>query len=78
VTERFHCCDKKCRDFAPDLLVMLGYDGAGTAILFEPELVAAGLGIPDRGVKIDRDRISLMRRLRVRSGAPEGDEPVVH
>jgi hypothetical protein len=78
VTERFHCCERKCRDFAPDTLVQLGYDGAGTLILFESELVPSGIGIPERGVKIDRDRISLMRRLQVRAGAGAGEEPVVH
>src|ERR1700753_1178497 len=40
VTEAFHCCERKCRAFEPELLVELGYNAEGKAILFQPELVS--------------------------------------
>src|SRR5689334_9292216 len=39
VSAPFHCCENRCRQFETEQLVQLGYDGAGQAILFLPELV---------------------------------------
>lgn len=66
VVEAFHCCEKRCRLFEPEWLVQLGYDGGGTPILFVPELVDGAVALPDRGTRIDRDRLSRMARLRIR------------
>lgn len=73
VAEPFECCDKKCRSFDAELLVQLGYDGAGNAILFIPELVDGTLGVPDRGSRIDRSRIAKLAKLRVTVGTPARD-----
>ena len=65
VTESFTCCEKSCRTFERDLLVQLGYDGAATPILFVPEMIDSSIGVPDRGTRIDRDRIARLAMLRV-------------
>jgi hypothetical protein len=53
VASTFHCCDKLCRRFEPDALVQLGYNGAGRALVFVPELSSRGLSVPERGTLID-------------------------
>lgn len=63
VVERFHCCAKRCREFMPDLLVQLGYDGAANPILFVPEWVPEGLAIPERGLRVDEDRLDKLASL---------------
>lgn len=73
VDDAFECCEKKCRRFEADLLVQLGYDGAGNAILFVPELVDGALGVPDRGTRIDRARTGKLARLKVAVGTPARD-----
>ncbi|MBX3269137.1 MAG: hypothetical protein KF729_02680 [Sandaracinaceae bacterium] len=65
VAEVFHCCDRQCRRFEPDSLVQLGYDAAAEAILFTPEWVDGRLAIPERGTRIERDRIGSLRYLHV-------------
>ena len=77
VKEAFHCCPQKCRLFAPELLVQLGYDGAGTPILFVPEINERGFVLPERGSRIDRDRIAHLAALQVPVTGPK-DEPTVH
>ena len=72
VTERFFCCEKKCRAFEPDQLVQLGYNGEGDALLFVPEWTNGGLGIPERGNKIDLEAVKKLTLLRV----AEGQAPV--
>ncbi|MDW8362855.1 MAG: hypothetical protein RMK74_10670 [Myxococcales bacterium] len=67
VTEPFACCERRCRLFETDALVQIGYDAQAEPILFEPEWTERGLGLPDRGVRIDRDRLSKLRRVRVRT-----------
>lgn len=63
--ESFHCCEKQCRRYEPETLVQLGYDGAGNAILFVPELVDAMFAIPERGTRIDHAHLSKLRQLQV-------------
>ena len=65
VTEPFHCCEKECRRFDENALVQLGYDGSATPILFTPEMVSGALAVPERGVRIDRERIGFLQLLKV-------------
>lgn len=67
VTEAFHCCAKRCRRFEPEALVQLGYDARAQAILFLPELVDGMLAIPERGSRIDRDRLACLQALKLRT-----------
>jgi hypothetical protein len=49
VTSSFFCCDKKCREFEPEMLLQLGYNGLAEPILFAPEWTERGLAVPERG-----------------------------
>ena len=77
VVEAFHCCASNCRQFQADLLVQLGYDGAGTPILFVPERADFGLSAPDKGTRLDRDRIAHLAPLRVAT-QQGGKDPTWH
>ena len=65
VEATFHCCDKECRRFEEHMLVQLGYNGSAEPILFVPELLDKGLGIPTRGFRIDDDRLGRITPLKV-------------
>ena len=65
VKQAFHCCEKKCREFAPEMLVQLGYNGDGRGILFVPRWTGDGFEVPERGTAIDDDRFEHLRRLQV-------------
>jgi len=65
VTEAFHCCEKRCQLFEPDMLLQLGYNANAEPILFLPELVDSMLAIPAKGWKTDLSTVSRLRRLRV-------------
>ncbi|MCA9678293.1 MAG: hypothetical protein H6709_17570 [Kofleriaceae bacterium] len=65
VTATFFCCSKHCMQFAPEMLVQLGYNGAGRALLFVPELVGGGLTVPDRGTFVDDDALVNLVALQV-------------
>lgn len=65
VTQSFHCCEKKCRLYEPDMLVQLGYDGAAHPILFEPNWQGAALALPVKGTRIDFDALLQIQPLRV-------------
>jgi hypothetical protein len=78
VAAPFHCCAKECRLFEIDLLVQLGYDGAGQALLFLPELVDGLLGVPDRGTRVDDDVLPRLRALKVTVGRDAHPDAVVH
>lgn len=67
VTGPFHCCAKKCREFPAELLVQLGYNGEGQAILFTPELVDGMLAVPQQGSAIDSENFAHLRQLKVAS-----------
>ena len=49
----FFCCEKECMKFEPDQLVQLGYNGAGKALVFIPELAGGVIGVPDRGTFVE-------------------------
>ncbi len=65
VTREFYCCEKRCRRFEPELLVQLGYNGAGEAILFAPEWIEGALAFPERGFPIDAQRFQSLAALKV-------------
>ncbi|MCA9605219.1 MAG: hypothetical protein KC619_06480 [Myxococcales bacterium] len=65
VREPFYCCEEHCRRFEAESLVQLGYDGTGAAILFTPQWVDGQLAVPDRGTRIERDRVRSMTALTV-------------
>jgi hypothetical protein len=53
VTEAFFCCEKRCVRYEPDAFLQLGYNGAGRALVFVPELGSGAIAIPERGTLID-------------------------
>jgi hypothetical protein len=65
VMREFYCCEKRCRRFEPELLVQLGYNGAGDAILFAPEWIEGSLAFPERGFPIDAERFKSLSPLKV-------------
>jgi hypothetical protein len=69
VTQAFYCCDKQCRQFQPETLIELGYNGEGRAIVFLPELVDGMLAIPTTGTAIDHARLTSLKRLIVNEAA---------
>jgi hypothetical protein len=69
VREAFTCCTKNCRTYEPELLVQLGYNGAGEPILFVPEWTEAGLALPEQGARLDADRIARLEPLKVATPA---------
>jgi hypothetical protein len=73
VEEAFTCCAKRCRNFEPDELVQLGYNAAAQPILFTPELVEGALALPEVGTRIDIERLSQIRRLKVRETRDLGE-----
>jgi hypothetical protein len=77
----FHCCEKQCVQFEPDAFVQLGYNGAGRALLFVPELAAGVIEIPERGTLIDDAVLGNLVALRVNERRDEIAMPrglVVH
>ncbi|MDY0060629.1 MAG: hypothetical protein RBU45_12535 [Myxococcota bacterium] len=77
VTADFTCCAKNCRTFGAELLVQLGYNGAGQAILFVPRFTPEGLLLPEQGTLLDGDRLGKLAALRVEEeGEPGRDERV--
>lgn len=75
VTEAFHCCEKRCREFRPEMLVQLGYNAAGQAILFVPEVVDGMLAIPERGSAIDHVHFASLKQLLVAVSKRPPDAP---
>ena len=65
VAEAFFCCEKRCVRFEPDAFVQLGYNGAGRALLFIPELSEGAIAIPERGTPIDDAALAHLVALRV-------------
>jgi hypothetical protein len=51
----FFCCDKQCMKFEPDAFVQLGYNGAGKALVFIPELAGGVISVPERGTFVDEN-----------------------
>ncbi len=78
VRQAFFCCDKRCVQFGAGQLVQLGYDGEATPILFIPEWTARGLTFPERGTRLDRDRVASLSRLSVAQGVDAPKDSWVH
>jgi hypothetical protein len=76
VTEPFHCCEKHCRLFEAELLVQLGYDASGQAIVFVPEVVDGMLAVPTQGSRIDHEQLAHLKQLKV--AVNERDAANVH
>jgi hypothetical protein len=65
VHEAFFCCEKRCRSFEPESLVQLGYNAAGDAIVFVPEIVDGMLAVPEQGSRIDAANFARLKQLKV-------------
>lgn len=65
VKEPFFCCDKKCREFAPESLVQIGYNGEALPIIFTPEWSDGGMAIPTNGNPIDLKLFSKLAALNI-------------
>ena len=74
VTGAFYCCAKQCTKFEPDAFVQLGYNGAGRALVFVPELHAHGISIPERGTLVDDAVLSNLSLLRLAEREATGDD----
>jgi hypothetical protein len=71
VREPFFCCEKKCREYATETLVQLGYNGEAQAILFVPEWNGPALGFPDRGNIVDEKNLARLTLLGVAQARQE-------
>jgi hypothetical protein len=78
VREPFTCCEKRCVQFQKGQLVQLGYDAEANAILFIPEWTARGLGFPERGTRIERERVEKLEVLMVARAADAPRDAWVH
>jgi hypothetical protein len=65
VAAAFYCCAKRCVQLEPDAFVQLGYNGAGRALVFTPELASGSIAIPDHGTLIDDAVLPNLVALRV-------------
>jgi hypothetical protein len=74
VVEAFHCCAEQCRLFEPELMVQLGYDASGQAILFVPEIVDGMLAVPDRGSRIEHEHFARLKLLKVAVNQREANQ----
>ena len=65
VNETFTCCEKRCVEYQPGMLVQLGYQASAQALLFVPEWRAGEFILPERGNAVDTEVAKKMTRLRV-------------
>jgi len=65
VASAFYCCEQRCVQFEPEAFVQLGYNGAGRALLFVPELAGDAIRVPERGTPINDAALSHLVALRV-------------
>jgi hypothetical protein len=65
VATAFFCCEKRCVRFEPEAFVQLGYNGAGRALLFVPELAVDAITVPERGTPINDAALANLSALRV-------------
>lgn len=79
VREAFHCCEKQCVRFVPDQLLQLGYTGNAEPLIFVPEWTATGLAFPERGTRVDVDRLANLSPLAVpRAASPTDPGGLLH
>jgi hypothetical protein len=74
VKTAFHCCDKQCVKFEPEAFVQLGYNGAGKALVFVPELAGGSIDIPDRGTFVDDSVLGNMVLLKLAERQKSNDD----
>ncbi len=77
VTKSFFCCPKQCVKFEPEAFVQLGYNGAGKPLLFQPELTAGVITVPDRGTPIDDVALEHITWLQINEKAPSEKGPEI-
>ncbi len=65
VTEPFYCCEKQCRSFEAEMLVELGYNAQGQAIVFVPELVDGMLASASSGTTVEAASLAKLKMLKV-------------
>lgn len=73
VAAPFHCCEKKCVRYEIDALVQLGYNGTGQALVFTPEVGAAGVTLPERGTVVDDAAFANLVQLKVNDTGAKDD-----
>ena len=75
VAKPFYCCAKQCTRFETDAFVQVGYNGAGRALVFIPELAQGVIAVPERGTLIDDDALANLVALQVpeRKGVGNSD-----
>lgn len=66
----FHCCEKQCVKYEPTAFVQLGYNGAGRALMFIPELGAGRIDVPEKGTFVDDAVLANLEPLAVAERAP--------
>jgi len=75
VKAEFYCCDKQCMKFEPEAFVQLGYNGAGKALVFVPELGGSSISLPERGTFVDDvalDNLALLKLAERQGGGGSG------
>ena len=72
VAKQFVCCPKKCVQFEPEMMLQLGYNGAGKPLLFLPELVNGAISVPETGALIDDAALKNITALAVGERRTEG------
>lgn len=72
------CCDKRCMTFPREMLVQLGYNRHAEPILFRPVWSDSGLLLPERGQRVQDDRIARLVRLRVSEDEVQIPTEVLH
>lgn len=72
VAAAFFCCEKRCMRFEPEALVQLGYNAAGRALLFTPELAADAITVPERGTPVSDAALANLVALRVSERRDDG------
>ncbi len=72
------CCDKNCVTFQEEMLVQLGYNRHAEPILFRPVWSESGLLLPEKGQRIQDDRIPSLVRLLVSEDQSVASIEVLH
>ena len=78
VDKEFTCCEKRCVTFSKELLVQLGYNRHAEPILFRPVWTHSGLSVPEKGQRIDSDRILRLVRMLVREEQSQPSVDLLH
>jgi len=77
VGSAFTCCERECRTFVEGELLQLGYNGQADPLLFVPEWRDGGLKLPEKGTRVDAQRLSRLVPCRV-PGTDAGRNSPLH